>query len=116
MHPHTMEKIETYVEIADHRDDREAFLFQSVRTAGKQLSREAIFNNVVRKYARQARVDPYEVSVHSFRATAATNAEENQSDLKEIQGWMGHSSVSTTEAYARRRVKVEESPTFKVRY
>lgn len=116
MHPHTLERIEGYLEMAGHREDRDASLFQSVRTAGQALSREVVFQNIVRKYARQARVDPREVSVHSFRATAATNAEENKSDLKEIQGWMGHSSVSTTEAYARRRVRVDESPTFKVRY
>ncbi|MDX2175273.1 MAG: tyrosine-type recombinase/integrase, partial [Candidatus Sumerlaeia bacterium] len=52
----------------------------------------------------------------SLRATAATNALEHQADIAKVQEWLGHANVSTTRLYDRRRSRVEESPTFRVRF
>ena len=54
--------------------------------------------------------------VHSLRATAATNALENKADIAQVQEWMGHANISTTRMYDKRRSKIEESPSFKVKY
>jgi integrase/recombinase XerD len=51
-----------------------------------------------------------------LRATAATNALDNEADIAKVQEWLGHSSISTTRLYDRRKTRPEESPTFKVEY
>jgi integrase/recombinase XerD len=53
--------------------------------------------------------------VHSFRATAATNALPHEADIAKVQEWLGHANVSTTRLYDR-RTRPEDSPTFRVRY
>ncbi len=64
--------------------------------------------NVVRKYGG--------ISVHSLRATAATNALDNEADIAKVQEWLGHANISTTRLYDRRKSRPEDSPTFRVRY
>jgi site-specific recombinase XerD len=58
----------------------------------------------------------YGFCVHSLRATAATNALENDADIARVQEWLGHSNIATTRLYDKRGKKIEESPTFHVRY
>jgi integrase/recombinase XerD len=53
---------------------------------------------------------------HSLRATAATNALSNKADIAKVQEWLGHANVSTTRLYDRRKMKPEDSPTFKIEY
>jgi integrase len=54
--------------------------------------------------------------MHAMRATAATNALENDADIAKVQEWLGHANVSTTRLYDRRKSKPEDSPTFRVKY
>ena len=54
--------------------------------------------------------------MHSLRATAATNALSHEADIAKVQEWLGHANVSTTELYNRRKMRSENSPTFRVRY
>ncbi len=37
-------------------------------------------------------------------------------DIGRVQEWLGHANISTTRMYYRLRPKVEEGPSFKVRY
>ena len=53
---------------------------------------------------------------HALRATSATNALQNGSDIAEVQEWLGHSNISTTRLYDKRKLRPEDSPTFKVKY
>ncbi|MDA7887142.1 site-specific integrase, partial [bacterium] len=53
---------------------------------------------------------------HAMRATAATNALSHEADIAKVQEWLGHSNVSTTRLYDRRKSKPEDSPTFRVEY
>src|SRR5271163_1102835 len=53
---------------------------------------------------------------HALRATSATNALSNGSDIAEVQEWLGHSSISTTRLYDKRKMRPEDSPTFKVQF
>jgi integrase/recombinase XerD len=55
-------------------------------------------------------------SVHSLRATAATNALAHHADIVKVQEWLEHANVSTTRIYDKRRSRPEESPTFKVEH
>jgi len=54
--------------------------------------------------------------VHGLPARAATNALEHEADIAKVQQWLGHANISTTRIYARRGLRPEDSPTFKVWY
>ena len=53
---------------------------------------------------------------HALRATAATNALEHGADIAKVQERLGHSNISTTRLYDKRKTRPEDSPTFKVEY
>jgi site-specific recombinase XerD len=82
----------------------------------KALTGQAIYKNVVQKYALQLGIDSQAICVHGLRATAATNALDHQADIAKVQEWLGHSSILTTRLYDRRQTKPADSPTFKVSY
>ena len=58
----------------------------------------------------------FEIGAHALRATAATNALDHQADIAKVQEWLGHANIATTRIYDRRKMKPEDSPTFKVSY
>jgi len=72
--------------------------------------------DMVRGYGKKAGITVDGLCLHALRATAATNALENQADIAYVQQWLGHANISTTKLYDRRRSRPEDSPTFKVRY
>lgn len=121
VHPHTIQRIRDYLAALGHGEDVRADLFRPVRnTKGsgleKPLSGYAIYKNIVQKYARQLGIAPMAICVHGLRATAATNALDHCADIAKVQEWLGHSNISTTRLYDRRKTKPEDSPTFKVSY
>jgi integrase/recombinase XerD len=120
VHPGTLERISDYLARAGHGDDSKGALFRPVKNPvdgvlEKPLSGDAIFK-LVRFYSMKLGLDAKAVCVHGLRATAATNALDHQADIAKVQEWLGHSSISTTRLYDRRKTKPEDSPTFKVSY
>jgi integrase/recombinase XerD len=85
-------------------------------SSGSRLSPDAVYQNVVIHYARQARIHFEGLSPHALRATAATTALDNGADIAKVQDWLGHANVSTTRLYDKRQSRPEESPTYKVEY
>jgi integrase len=78
----------------------------------------SVYRHIVRKYGRETGISA-EVNglcVHSLRATAATNALAHEADIAKVQEWLGHANVSTTRLYDRRKMRPEDSPTFRVQY
>jgi site-specific recombinase XerD len=71
---------------------------------------------MLKKYAASAGIQVDGLCLHALRATAATNALENKSDIAFVQKWLGHANISTTKLYDRRSSRPEDSPTFKVHY
>lgn len=121
VHPQTMERINDYLEFAGHGADLDGPLFRAARrkTGGdprKGLSGHGVYKDVVKKYALQIGVECSAVSVHGLRATAATNALEHEADIAKVQEWLGHANIATTRLYDRRKMRPEDSPTFKVSY
>ena len=119
VHPHSLSAISAYVEISGAPRDLDSPMFRSVhgRRSGQQgLTGHAVYKNIVKFYASQLGYDPRSVCVHGLRATAATNALDHEADIAKVQEWLGHASIATTRLYDRRRMKPEESPTFKVNY
>ena len=121
VHPHTIQLIRVYLEHAGHEEEYRSALFRPVKNSAtgvleKALTGNAIYKNIVQKYARQVGIEARSICVHGLRATAATNALDHQADIAKVQEWLGHASISTTRLYDRRKTKPEESPTFKVSY
>lgn len=121
VHPHTSQRVSEYLARVEHGQDPRAALFWPVKNShsgvlAKALSGHAIYKNIVQKYARQLGIEPRAICVHGLRATAATNALDHSADIAKVQEWLGHSNISTTRLYDRRKTKPEESPTFRVNY
>ena len=120
VHPHSLQRISEYLERAGHGDVSGNALFRPVKNSKgsveRSLTGHAVYKDVVQKYARQLGLDANAVCVHGLRATAATNALDHEADIAKVQEWLGHSSIATTRLYDRRRIKPEDSPTFKVSY
>jgi integrase/recombinase XerD len=119
---HTQRLLHAYLEVAGHQEELEGPLFRAVsnnmRKHRRALSPTAVYQEVVKRYGEEVgiTVDVHGFCVHSLRATAATNALAHNADIAKVQEWLGHANVSTTRLYDKRRMRPEESPTFKVAY
>lgn len=123
LHPLALRLIENYVLLAGHENDLSGPLFRPVRnnrtgTLERPLDANSIYRNIVKKYGSETGLNGVVkgLCVHSMRATAATNALDNEADIAKVQEWLGHTNISTTRLYDRRRSRPEDSPTFRVRY
>ena len=64
---------------------------------GKNLTRAMIFT-IIKKLAKKANFNK-SISPHTFRHSFATHLLENGADLRTIQQFLGHESITTTEIY-----------------
>jgi integrase/recombinase XerD len=55
-------------------------------------------------------------SALQYALTCTTNALDHDADVAKVQEWLGHANIATTRIYDRRKMKPEDSPTFKVSY
>ena len=119
LHPAAAEAIAAYLEAAGHGDDKGASLFYPVsnntRDASRPITPDGVYR-VLAKYASMVGIDVDGFGPHALRATAITNALENDADLEKVQDWVGHANIATTRMYDRRQHRAEDSPTFKVAY
>ncbi len=126
LNAHGQRLITEYLDAAEHGDDLEGPLFRPVKNNAskknrgdlrKPLDGTAIYK-IVKYYGQKVGVtdDVPGFTTHSLRATAATNALENKSDIAQVQQWMGHANVSTTRLYDKRQSRPEDSPSLAVRY
>lgn len=120
VHPGAVRLVEEYLDAAGHRLDAGGALFRPVKNPHgaleKHLTGRSVHSAIVRKWALEAGVSAEAVRPHALRTTAATNALEHGADIAKVQEWLGHSNISTTRLYDRRKHKPEDSPTFKVEY
>jgi len=84
----------------------------------RPLDPASVYHNIVLNTDRETgfSAEVNWLCVHSLRATAATNALSHEADIAKVQEWLGHANVSTTRLYDRRKMRPEDSPTFRVRY
>lgn len=93
-----IEAIENYMKVrpVDGVKDKNA-LFLSGRK--QRISKESV-QKIVKKYIRQAGLDPQRYSTHKLRHTAATLMYRyGKVDIRTLQELLGHESISTTEIY-----------------
>ena len=117
LHPRTQALIEDYLAAAGHDADENGALFRPTRNSrtgrlGEAITADQIYR-LVRGYSSQL---GFQVGAHALRATAATNALDNEADIAKVQEWLGHASIATTRIYDRRETRAADSPTFKVAY
>ena len=117
LHPGTNTLIHEYLEASGHSSDENGALFRPVKnntthTLAGALTPDGVYR-LVRSYSAQL---GFEIGAHALRATAATNALDNQADIAKVQEWLGHANISTTRIYDHRKTRPEDSPTFKVNY
>jgi integrase/recombinase XerD len=119
-HPSAIRLLEEYLDAAGHRSLPEAAMFRAAasnsRNSIERLNPGSVYRNVVMHYCRRLGIEVAGMGPHALRATSATNALSNGSDIAEVQEWLGHSSISTTRLYDKRKMRPEDSPTFKVKY
>ena len=118
VHPLAMERLHAYPEVSGHHQEQpDAPLFQALRgrRSGQALGAGGIYA-LVGHYAQRAGITVDGLGVHGLRATAATNALENEADIAKVQQWLGHANISTTRLYDKRQTRPEDSPTYRVRY
>jgi len=119
-HPRAVRLVEEYLESAGHREETASPLFRAVAKniahLKHRLNPGSIYRNVVMYYCKRLGIAAEGIGPHALRATSATNALSNGSDITEVQEWLGHSSISTTRLYDKRKMRPEDSPTFKVKY
>jgi integrase/recombinase XerD len=117
LHPGTNTLIHEYLEASGHGVDENGPLFRPVKnnrtgTLEGALTPDGVYR-LVRAYSAQL---GFEIGAHALRATAATNALDNQADIAKVQEWLGHANIATTRIYDHRKTRPEDSPTFKVNY
>ncbi|MGS0741795.1 tyrosine-type recombinase/integrase [Glaciimonas sp. GG7] len=120
LHPGTAEVIDAYLQGAGHAGDGQGALFRPLKNNVHQNGRASITADGVYKmlagYAASLKMDIAGFGPHALRATAATNALDHEADIAKVQEWLGHANISTTRIYDRRKMRPEDSPTFKVAY
>jgi len=117
LHPGTNTLLHDYLEAAGHSSDEAGALFRPIRnnrtgTLERAITADGVYK-LVRTYSAQL---GFESGAHALRATAATNALDNQADIAKVQEWLGHANIATTRIYDHRKTRPEDSPTFKVAY
>ncbi len=93
-----IEAIEAYMKVRPKNGvkDKNA-LFLSSRK--QRISKESV-QKIVKKYIKQAGLDPQRYSTHKLRHTAATLMYRyGKVDIRTLQELLGHESISTTEIY-----------------
>lgn len=119
LHPAAAGAITTYLEADGRSEEKAGALFRPIsnntRDASEAITPDGVYK-ILAKYAKAVGIHVAGFGPHALRATAITNALENDADLKKVQDWVGHAHISTTRMYDRRDSRPEDSPTFKVAY
>lgn len=119
LHQAAAAAINAYLEAAGHSTgDKVSPLFRPVSNnacGARAITPNGVYKVLV-KYARLAAIDIDGFGPPALRATAATNALEHDADIAGVQQWLGHANISTKRMYDRRKMRAEDSPTFRVAY
>jgi hypothetical protein len=91
--------IEDYLAEAGHRCDLDGAPFRPAKnnrtdTRERHLDPAFVYCNIV-PFGAETGISAQDngLSVHSLRATAATNALAHESDIARVQEWLGHANV-----------------------
>lgn len=109
--------LDKYREFTAMELDEEDYLLQSNQKEKntKPINGSTIYRMVI-KYAKSAGITKH-ISPHSLRATAITHLLDTHSvHLREVADFAGHTNITTTEKYDKRRNNLDKNPVYKIRY
>ncbi len=78
-------------------DEKEGWFF--INRDGRRLSEQSV-RSIIRKHSKGAEITN-KITPHMFRHSIATQLLENGVDIRYIQTFLGHSSITTTQIYAQ---------------
>jgi integrase/recombinase XerD len=106
VHEQALEALREYVESGRPqllRGAASAALFVNHR--GRPITRQGVWM-IVKEYARAAGIEA-EVSPHSIRHSFATHMLDGGAGLREVQQFLGHSSIASTQIYTKVSTKLK---------
>lgn len=123
MPPIAATAVNAWIALADISTDKAGPLFRPTATARGQgkdgFPRQRLsirpIQRLLKKYCAMVGIAE-EVSVHSLRVTAATEADRAGIPLIDIQHWLGHNDPRTTLRYIRGSQNLDRSPAYTIRY
>lgn len=117
IHPNLQAALRQYLGAASHGSDKNAPMFIGVKNSHlrKTVSTVSI-RYIFKKYLKKIIADYERYSVHSARATFATEALRNGCPVENVQKTLTHANVSTTLMYDTRKHEPKDSASFKVWY
>ena len=95
-----------FVHMAKHKEDDEV---QYLPASDKALSTRAVAK-LVKRYAKQAGLDPEEIHPHVLRHTFVTLAIDGGANVFRVQRAARHASVTTTQRYYSPKEDLEDNP------
>ncbi|MEZ6140793.1 MAG: tyrosine-type recombinase/integrase [Zavarzinella sp.] len=123
LHPEAYERLEQWLICSGIAGDGTGPLFRPVSTARgggsdgflrKPLTRRAV-QKMMERSLRKLGLNP-QASTHSLRVTAITTGRERGSDLIDLQDFAGHADPRTTLTYVRNRNRLNQSPSYLLKY
>jgi len=101
----TKRAIDQYIEENNIIDDNES-IFKSQKN--KPISRQTL-DYLIKKYCNLASIaDKTKYHFHTLKHTTAVHLAESDMDIKELQWWLGHKSVTNTEIYFQFTTRQQE--------
>lgn len=101
----TKKALDKYINESNLSSNSEV-LFKSQK--GKPISRQTL-DYLMKKYCSYANIsDKSKYHFHSLKHTTAVHLAESDMDIKELQWWLGHKSVTNTEIYFQFTTKQQE--------
>lgn len=101
IHSRAVQAIETYLRkgrVQFLKDTEEKALFLNPR--GERLTRQGLWL-IIKHYVERAGLDP-DITPHTLRHSFATHMlESNEATLVDVQQFLGHANISTTQIYTR---------------
>lgn len=102
LNPAVVEAMDDYINESERKMTKSSPIFTSVRgKSAKPLSSRAI-DKMVKKYATDAGIDAGEITLHSFRHLAAEIRRKTGYSVEDVQDFLDHASLATTQIYLKK--------------
>lgn len=103
--PVTFETLIKYIKFKHEKGSHTTYLFTSQK--GNPISRKTL-NTIMKRYCKEANISDEKAHFHVLKHTRAIELGEMGLDTKEVQYWLGHKSIKSTEVYLQFTTKQQD--------